>query len=94
MEDGGRLGKGPALLTLPGPMEPVETPEPGAEEAGCAEGLLAGREGGVDIWFCYRGQDIEVRARRQDRSFSRTEIIFIVNEKKSSKNKEQKHGSV
>lgn len=65
VEDGGRLGRGPAPLTLPGPMEPVEAPEPGAEEADCAEGLLAGREGGVDIWFCYRGQDTEVRSRKR-----------------------------
>lgn len=52
MEDGGRLGKGPAPLALPGPMGPPGVPRPGAVEADCAVGLLAGREGGVDIWFC------------------------------------------
>lgn len=49
VEDGGRLGRGPAALALPGPMEPTGAVEPGAEEAGGAAGLLAGREGGVDI---------------------------------------------
>lgn len=55
VEDGGRLGRGPAPLALPDPMEPPGAPEPGVEDADCAAGLLAGREGGVDIWFCYRG---------------------------------------
>lgn len=52
LEDGGRLGRGPAPPALPGPREPPGVPEPGAVEADCAAGLLAGREGGVDIWFC------------------------------------------
>lgn len=50
MEAGGRLGECPAP---PSPMEPPGVPGPGAFEADCAAGLLAGREGGVDIWFCY-----------------------------------------
>lgn len=61
VEDGGMLGRGPALLALPDPMEPTGAAEPGAEEADCAAGLLTGREGGVDIWFCYRQEDTEVR---------------------------------
>ena len=65
MEDGGRLGRGPGPLALLGPTEPPGAPEPGAVEAACAAGLLAGREGGVEIWFCYRGQDTEVRGRRE-----------------------------
>lgn len=52
VEDGGRLGREPAPLALPDPMGPTEVAEPGAEEADCAAGLLAGSEGGVDIWFC------------------------------------------
>lgn len=54
VEDGGRPGKGPGPPALPDPMEPPAAPGPGAEEADCAAGLLAGREGGVDIWFCCR----------------------------------------
>lgn len=57
VEDGGRFGKGPAPLALPGPMGPPGVPEPGAVEADCAVGLLAGREGGVDIWFCYNKRE-------------------------------------
>lgn len=56
-EDGFRLDRGPTPLTLPELRGPPEAPEPGAEEADCAEGLLAGRGGGVDIRFCYEGQD-------------------------------------
>lgn len=43
------LGKGPAPPALPGP---IGAAEPGADEADCAAGLLAGRDGGTDIWFC------------------------------------------
>ncbi|TNN55639.1 hypothetical protein EYF80_034155 [Liparis tanakae] len=55
VEDGGKLGRDPAPLALPDPMGPTGVAEPGAEEADCAAGLLAGSEGGVDIWFCSRG---------------------------------------
>lgn len=48
MVDGDIFGNGPAPLALPGPMEPT-VPEPGALEADCAAGLLAGREGGIGI---------------------------------------------
>lgn len=47
--DGDMLGNGPVPLALPGPMEPTGVPEPGALEADCAAGLLAGREGGIGI---------------------------------------------
>lgn len=52
LDDGGRLGRGPAPLTLLDPMEPAGAAEPAAAEADWGAGLLAGREGGVDIWFC------------------------------------------
>ena len=41
-------------MALEGPIEPPGAPELGTEGTDCAAGLLAGREGGVDIWFCYR----------------------------------------
>lgn len=47
--DGDMFGNGPAPLALPGPMDPPGVPEPGALEADCAAGLLAGREGGNGI---------------------------------------------
>lgn len=50
LEDGGRLDRGPPP-TLPGPKEPTGAPGPVAVELAWAAGLLAGREGGVDIWF-------------------------------------------
>lgn len=40
---------GPGPLPLEGPKVP---PEHGTEEADGAAGLLAGMDGGVDIWFC------------------------------------------
>lgn len=64
MEDGGMAGRGPAPLALAAPMGAPGAPEPGAEELDCAAGLLAGRGGGVDIRFCYRGQDTEVRLQK------------------------------
>lgn len=57
MEDGGRFGRGPTQLTLAGPTDAPGAPGPGTEEVDCAAGLLAGREEGVDIWFCYRGSN-------------------------------------
>lgn len=74
VEDGGRLGRGPAPLALPGPMEPPGPPEPGVEEADCAAGLLAGSEGGVDI--CYRGKDTEVREMPWITSFRNDKDLF------------------
>lgn len=66
VEDGGRFGRGPAEpLALPGPIGPPGVPRPGAVEADCAVGLLAGREGGVDIWFCCN-KGKEPRIRRLD----------------------------
>lgn len=59
VDDGGRLVRGPAPLTLFDPMVPTEAPEPGAAEADWVAGLLARREGGVDIWLCYKGQDMK-----------------------------------
>lgn len=56
MEEGGRLVRGPAPLELVGPKGPPGAPDPGAEEADCGAGLLTGREGGVDIWFCCRNR--------------------------------------
>ena len=52
LEDGGRLEGGPPP-TLGGPREPGGAPGPVAVEPGWAAGLLTGREGGVDIWFCW-----------------------------------------
>lgn len=60
MEDGGRLGSAAAPPALPGPTEPPGAPEPAAAGADCGAGLLAWREGGVDIWFCYRGRHREL----------------------------------
>lgn len=42
-------GNGPAPLALLSPIELTGVPEPGALEADCAAGLLAGREGGIGI---------------------------------------------
>lgn len=50
--DGGRLGRGPVLHALDEPIAPAGAPGHGAEGVDWAAGLLAGREGGVDIWFC------------------------------------------
>lgn len=51
------MGRGPTQLALVGPTEAPGAPGPGTEGADCAAGLLAGRDVGVDIWFCYRGSD-------------------------------------
>lgn len=55
VEDGGRLGREPGPLALEEPIEPPAAPGPGTQGEDCGAGLLAGREGGVDIWFCYIG---------------------------------------
>lgn len=42
------------LLTPVDTKEPPGAPRPGVVGVVCATGLLAGREGVIDIWFCWR----------------------------------------
>lgn len=51
LEDGGRLGRDPVPPAFTDPIEPTGAPEPGTEGADWGAGLLAGWDGGVDIWF-------------------------------------------